>query len=336
MPQTPNQLVKQQNLNLVRTLLRAHSPATKARLAALSGLSVVTLGSLIAQLRKNGEVLEDALLPSDGGRPARAYRFNSDYAHVLALFVLQAEGEYRLYASVCDLMGNELRHEEAAVRPDLRAQLLAAAAAYRQADAQLRAIAIGIPGQAVDGTVLFCDAPGLAGTPLQALAEAQTDCCVLIENDMNAAVYGFACRTAPKADECTVGMYFPLRKGPGAGILLGGRLLRGKQGMSGELGGLPLAVDWEHPPIPFEQVISDCVQAVAAVLAPERVIVYREGLDRAALVDCMRRSWAELPVRPTLVTTEALAPDYALGMRRLALSLVLPPITQRDERNQQP
>ncbi|MEG1891684.1 MAG: ROK family protein [Clostridia bacterium] len=331
MPQTPNQQVKQQNLHLVRMLLYAHSPATKAQLAALSGLSVVTLGSLIAQLRKTGEVLEDALLPSDGGRPARAYRLNGDYAHALTLFVLQKNGEYMLYRSVCDLMGKELQREETVCLAALHAQIPAVAASCCQADPQIRVIAIGIPGQAMAGTVRFCDAPGLVGTPLQTLVQAQTGCRVLIENDMNAAAYGFACRTLPKEDECTVGMYFPLCKGPGAGILLGSRMLRGKLGMSGELGALPHSIDWEHPPAPFEQVISDCVQAVTAVLAPERVIIYREGLNLAALESCMNRCWAELPIRPELVTTEALAPDYALGMRRLALDLLLPPITKRSQ-----
>ncbi len=331
MPQTPNQQVKRQNLDRVRALLLRLGVATKARLARESGLSVVTLGGLMAELCARGEAAEDALIPSDGGRPARAYRYNADYAHALSLCVLQRNGEEALYASVVNLLGETVRAETLPLKRPAPGALLDDAARFSERDPLIASAGVGIPGQAVNGRVLFCDLPELAGVALQALMEERLGCPVAVENDMNAAAYGYACRARPRADECTVGVWFPVGKAPGAGILLGSRLLRGQNGMAGELGCLPLEVDWANPPEPFERVICDCLRAVTAVLAPERVIVYREGLNRGELLAWMERTWSGTPARPQIVTDESLAPDYELGVRRLALARLLPR-TEADER----
>ncbi|MEG1968289.1 MAG: ROK family protein, partial [Clostridia bacterium] len=324
MPQSANQQVKQHNRNRIRELMRQKGSATKQQLSTLSGLSVVTLGTLMAELLETGEVLEGAAVSADFGRPATVYHFAADHAHVLACCFLQHKGADVLALSVADLQGKVLCQAECALKADVPKQLLAITKSYLQKDPSISAVGIGIPGQAVNGKVLFCDIGSLAGVSLQKLLEEQTHLPIVIENDMNATVYGYACRVQPKEDECTVGVYFPLNQGPGAGILLGRRLLRGQNGMSGELGQLPMPVDWAKPPEPFEAIISDFLQAINAILAPERMIVYREEINTECLEACIQRSWPSIAVRPTIVTHAELAPDYALGMRMLTLKQLWP------------
>lgn len=71
-------LVKEINLNMLRNILKAEKIASKPQLAELTGLSVVTINSLVNILVTNGEIIEDVTLPSNGGRPAVAFRFNRE------------------------------------------------------------------------------------------------------------------------------------------------------------------------------------------------------------------------------------------------------------------
>ena len=326
---TPSQLGKQRNLDAVRTLLRERRTATCAELARLSGLSVVTMGALIRELVAGGEAVPDGRLPSEGGRPSQVYRFNAGHAHALALCVLQKHGETLLLASVADLQGTVLSQSQTRLHGDEAELLMVFARDACQKDGLIRSIGVGIPGQAAGGTVRFCDVASFTGLSLCERLAEQTGCVVTLENDMNAAVYGYACRGGPKEDECTVGVYFPPDNGPGAGVLTGRALLGGKGGMAGELGNLPLSVDWLHQREPFEPVISDCLQAVAAVLSPHRVILYREGLNLAALEACMQERWPPVLLKPELVTDEALLPDYERGVRQLALEKLWPAPQER-------
>ncbi len=337
LPHSPNQQVKLQHLNQIRTLLRKHTTATKTQLAQWSGLSVVTLGSLIGHLSRTGEVFPDALLPSDCGRPAQVYRFNADLSHALAICVYQQENGsgYGLLLSITDLQGRAVWRSSAPTA-DVNT-LLAQAAAACERDPLIASIAVGIPGIPLGDRVLSCDETALEGVALKGLLAERTQRPVVIVNDMNAAVYGYAQRTPPGAG-CTVGVYFPNGICPGAGILLDGKLVPGSGGRAGELGSLPLGIDWASPPKLFEQAVSDCLQTIAAVIAPHRVVIYREGLDVQAVKACMNDRWPAALARPALSHLETLIPDYALGVERLALAQLWPadsgalsPDTRKDQ-----
>lgn len=83
------------NSNLLRTMntravihaLKEERRATKQRLAQLTGLSSVTVGTALEHLLQTGEALPDNIVPSNGGRPAQSYRFNAAYRYGLALYI---------------------------------------------------------------------------------------------------------------------------------------------------------------------------------------------------------------------------------------------------------
>lgn len=325
MPQTPNQQVKRQHLDRIRTLMRLHTTATRAELSRMTGLSVVTLGALLTQLEREGEVYSDGLLSSEGGRPACVYRFNADHRHALALCIVQREQDYELLVSTVDLQGRVLLSQSMALGADPLGTVLEAARRARREDPLVASVAAGIPGQAVEGTIRLCDVPALTGVRLADLLSSQTGVPALVENDMNAAVYGYALQ-APPGEGCTAGVYFANRQGPGAGVLIDGRPVRGLCGMAGELGFLPLGVDWRDPPAPFESAVSDCLQALTAVLAPAQIILYCEGFDLMALEKLMRERWPAAMPRPRITLRQSVVPDYEAGVRRLALEPLWPAI----------
>ena len=105
-------LMKEINLNAVRRAMRRLETATKPQLAAETGLSVVTIASLIRELTQRGELTEEALAPSTGGRPASVYRFDYTYRLALVLHLHEREGLDTVFASVVDLRGRPLLRQQ--------------------------------------------------------------------------------------------------------------------------------------------------------------------------------------------------------------------------------
>ena len=79
--------MKQENLSVLRNVFLKQHSATKPQLAKLSGLSVVTVNSLIHELLETGEVIQKQMLPSGGGRPALQYQYNGRYKMALTAYM---------------------------------------------------------------------------------------------------------------------------------------------------------------------------------------------------------------------------------------------------------
>ena len=98
-------------------------------------------------------------------------------------------------------------------------------------------IGVGVPGQVdpLTGTVSFAVNLGIDGSPVplgQHLAET-FDATVIVENDTRAAALG-AWRTL--APDTSVLIYLGIGTGVAAGVVIDGRIHRGREGLAGEIG----------------------------------------------------------------------------------------------------
>lgn len=107
-------LMKEVNKNIIRKVLKSERKATKQRLSELTGLSTVTIGSIIQQLLETNEVYEDELIPSNGGRTAHSFCYNGDYNHVLVIYTHEDEDENKdtVYVRVINLLGECIYKED--------------------------------------------------------------------------------------------------------------------------------------------------------------------------------------------------------------------------------
>jgi len=227
-------------------------PLTRAAIAAATGLSAPTVGTLSAELVRLGLLSELGRGPSTGGRRPRSLQFNAQYG-VVAGIVLDA-ATTRL--AVADLAGEMLATAETKTPRDegperllgwmsgqIRALLPVAGVAGGRG---LLAVAAGLPG-AVDrerGTVVglmpgFRNWENLAvGTYLERLVDAP----VVVENDVKLAVLGEHWRGAAQGhDTCA---FISLGVGIGAGILIGGELHRGHHSLAGEIAVMCMASEY--------------------------------------------------------------------------------------------
>jgi glucokinase len=128
----------------------------------------------------------------------------------------------------------------------------------------VRAISVSVPGLArANGTVWAPNIPGWTRWPLAASLKRQFGLPVVVESDRNAFVTGEAWQGAAKNSRDVV--FLIIGTGIGAGILSGGRLLRGSRELAGAVGWM--AVRDKFAPI-YEKV--GCLEAHLAGRALSR------------------------------------------------------------------
>ena len=108
-----------EHMDSVRAALLERGSATRAELAAQTGLSAMTVGKLLAAMELRGEVRQDELLRQSCGRPSIVARYRGDFAHFATVTVAQREGESVFAFSVFNLFGERV-HRDERVMEDVR------------------------------------------------------------------------------------------------------------------------------------------------------------------------------------------------------------------------
>jgi hypothetical protein len=317
-------MMKHINLNIVREVMQQIKTATKPQLASRTKLSVVTINALIQDLCDCGELIQDKIIPSNGGRPAQAYRYNYNFKLALVLSIKEMKGQELISATIINLE-NEIVLKEENILPVIDKQhVLQLIARLVAAYPSIHMIGIGIPGQAVDGNITVSSHEELIHSSLIREIESEFQMHVLVENDVNAAISGYYTQHhMDTKGQDVAGIYFPNRYPPGMGMVLNGQIIRGKNGMFGEIKYLPYSPDWKKDMSKedFTEQVCRILQTVNAVIAPHQIVIYQERVEREVL-DSGWRQYAEQHVMPTLpeiVHQNSFQEDFEAGLRGLVL-----------------
>ena len=316
--------VRNHNLQTIRSALRSLRQATKPQLAEHTGLSVMTVNTLVKILHERGEaeLLED-FLPSgseEGGRPARQYRYLADRLMALVMCFYEEAGENRMELGVENLLGDIVFSEKVAcheVSPEL---LLETIRRYQEKYPNLALVMMGLPGVEVDGVMAVIDYPALKGLRLREQLESFAGLPVCLVNDINAAVSGYGMTLGQAAkDETVVGIYWPRNYPPGAGILLKGELYKGRDGLAGEIS---CAFD-RSTCMPEEVSAGQVAEKIVSFVRfwnPHRIVLYHEGITPDMEGEFKSLCAASLPERfmPKLILGRPLREDYRRGIHALA------------------
>ena len=256
--------LRRHNLGLVLAALRAAGGASRAELAARTGLTRATVATLLEPLLGAGVLAEDAATPRGVGRPSRAVRYAAGGpvalgvavdVETLAVCAVGLDGVVRahrrhardhrelgpdpvfdgaaaLAAEVCGEVGARVLGAGLA----LPALLSTAAGAAHRADRALAAAdsAVVDADSAVvgAGSPVVLRAPNLprldGSRPADALA-ARLGLPVTVDNEATLGALAHL-DLAPNLVYVSAGI------GVGGGIVLDGRVYRGARGLAGELG----------------------------------------------------------------------------------------------------
>ena len=317
-------LMKELNKRQLRRILRQCKEATKPELADRTGLSVVTINSLLEDLLKTGEVVQSGLAPSGGGRPSTRYQYRPDYRYAVLLYGHQSEGRNLMHLAVVNLMGECVWRKEEYFDEILLESFEAVLDDVIGRFPEIGLLAFGLPGEVVDDVVTIHDYQALVGPEFMAHYKERYHLPVVFENDINAMTYG-ACREGDVEKATVAGIYLPRIYPPGAGLVIQGKIYYGTSHCAGELAGLPVPVSWDSLDYGRENDVLENLKLLTAVygftVAPETLIFYGDFFTEE-LQEQLRAFSGRLlegKFHMDLIFAENLERDYEEGMKRLAL-----------------
>ena len=324
-----SRMIRQMNHRALWSAMLQYQKATKPELSQYTGLSQATVNHLIAEMEQRGEVIDLGEVPSNGGRPSRQYGFHASLSKAGILFGHRKNNEHFLHALVIDLNGTPLFQKKqgfSEIHPDTLYPWMDEMKAKHP---EISLFSFGLPGEEENGEIVINDYQELVGISFLEKVRQRYRCEVLFENDVNAAVTGFACENPTSAS--VAALYFPRQFGPGAGLLLNGRLHRGKNHFAGEMYAIPEANDMKN--LDFqntEKVVRQVGQIIAvycSVIAPDSFVLYgdfwtpeiKTGIS-VYIQEVLRGKF-----QPNLQFIEKIEPDFCRGMIELSLQQIRAP-----------
>lgn len=318
-------VMKEINTNLVRHVLKARKQATAQQIAQATALSVVTVGAVLQELAAQGEIKAGELVPSGGGRPAQSYRYDFAYAYALIMFPDEWEGRMTLRHAVVDLAGTPVYESSVPVAHVDLASLTGIAAPLIERYPTIGAVGIGHPGVESGGRIIVSDCELLLGTSPVSYFESLYQLPATVENDVNCAAVGFG---AGKGHGTLVYLYFPDRRPPGAGVIIDGKLYKGKGSFAGEVKSIPLGVVW-GPELyrsfdAFCDAAARLVAAICSLINPELVVLNGSFIGKSHIASVLERCHRLLPpeILPMVFLSDTFTADYQWGLTVRTLGLL--------------
>ncbi|MCJ8006479.1 ROK family protein [Lederbergia wuyishanensis] len=219
----------------IRATLLEQGSSTKVELSDALGISFPTISKFLSKMEKEGEIISVGLDQSSGGRRAKRYAYNPEHMLGLAIFLERTETNF----SIFNCLG-KVKEQSKTNSVDNIDKLTKLIEGIFLKYPKISSIAIGVPGSVDNGRVFFIpDYEYFQDVDLKKYFEDYFSIPVVVENDMNAAVLGYYKYKAIKEDQSMIYLSYG-QNGPGSGILINGKVVRGSTFFSGEVSFVPL------------------------------------------------------------------------------------------------
>lgn len=255
-------------------LLRDGVPRTRAELAKSTGLARSTIAARVDELMRMGLITPVADGVSTGGRPPSQFALNPAAKVVVAADV----GASHATVAITDLTGSVLaEHSEPldiALGPVPVLTWLVESATtlldrVGRDHSHVAAIGIGVPGPVEHSTGQPVNPPIMPGWDrfdIPGWLNQHLDVPVLVDNDVNIMALGERSVAWPGVEHL---MFVKIATGIGAGLISGGTLQRGAQGVAGDIGHVQVA---RAADVPCRCGNRGCLEAIAAGPAIARTL----------------------------------------------------------------
>ena len=247
-------------------LLRDGQPRTRAELATVTGLARSTIASRVDSLMNLGLVSPVGDAISTGGRPSSQFALNPTARLVLAADL----GASHATLAVTDLSGTTLGEHRGAIDiadgPEhvlgwMVEQGRAILASIDRDASDLIAIGIGLPGPVQHSSGRPINPPIMPGWDrfdVPGWVQQHLEVPVLVDNDVNIMALGERAFAWQSTEHF---MFVKVATGIGSGVISGGRLQRGAQGIAGDIGHVQIA---RGAGIPCHCGNRGCLEAMAS------------------------------------------------------------------------
>lgn len=314
--------IREQNLLTIRKALHKAQIATISQLKESTGLSVVTINKLILALLATGEVHENGYMTTGSGRPATAYKFNATYKLMLIVSCYKRGGHDYAGYSIHDLFGECIERREELLSNIHTDEFRIGIERSLERYDKIAIIGISMPSDTIGGRVASAIRHDPRSKRLAKHLENRFHVPVFFETDINAATLG--CHKRYPDHHYVSGLVLVPGRAPACGFCYQGALLRGKDGMAGEVRFFPMYNDvgvLPTEPQQADELAQRTIRAVMCVLNPSLLVIYSESL-KSGIADRLKKklgSEAEVALLPKIEINERIRDDIVSGMVTLCL-----------------
>ena len=255
-------------------LLRDGVPRTRAELAKSTGLARSTIAARVDELMRMGLITPIAESVSTGGRPPSQFALNPSARLVLAADI----GASHATVAITDLTGAILIEHSEPLDVTLGPERVltwvvenaeALLGRIGRSTADVAAIGVGVPGPVEHSTGQPVNPPIMPGWDrfdVPGWVRQHLDVPVLVDNDVNIMALGERAVAWPGVQHM---MFVKVATGIGAGVISGGTLQRGAQGIAGDIGHVRVA---RGAGVPCHCGNMGCLEALASGPAIARAL----------------------------------------------------------------
>lgn len=315
------------NIELVRKVLRQRFSGTKNSLSKDTGLSVSSCRNILEDMLETGEVVENDLISSNGGRPSRGFLYNKDFSYVGVLYFRLEGSKQTIYYGVLNSIGEIIEESSSDFDQIIYDSVDDIISYLTKKYSRLNSISIGVPGVVVNGKIELCDVKKLSYFPIKEVIESKYNLSVIVENDVNSCVLGYYHTNVVGTSESSVYIYFPVSGSPGTGIVINGKVLRGDNNFAGEIGFLPIGVDYkdqgqlQENREEFYIYVTKIILSINSIINPKNIVLSWEMFDDDSF-SIIKENVKKLSVEghdPLLTYNTNIHLDFMNGLSFLAL-----------------
>ncbi|HEX5284603.1 MAG TPA: ROK family protein [Bryocella sp.] len=311
-----NKMPRRVNTKLILDVLRKHQPVSRVDLARLSGLQPSTVSLIVEELVHEHWLDEGEFVKGAMGRRPQLLSLSHDRC-VIAIDIHPRQTTL----AVVDITGTIVWQDQVESSPDPDESVRRLIAAVREvrrkhSDRTCAGIGICVPGRTDPAAEHLIFAPNLHW-PILALKsrmQSATQLPVHMDNVANACALleVWQSQSAEPHDLVVV----EVSEGLGTGLYINGGIARGRGGMAGEFGHIPV----EQKGIPCSCGNRGCWETVAA--EPAAVRYYREKVRRKPLVSFPELlNLAASGDRDSISALRTMARQLGRGMQMIAAAL---------------
>ncbi|OQX95002.1 hypothetical protein B6I21_07690 [candidate division KSB1 bacterium 4572_119] len=238
------QLVKKLNENNVLNLIRENGPISRNELAKQSKISKVAISEIVNRLDEAGYILEigKGKSTSKGGKRPILLKLNPKAGYVVGVEIKITHTNIALANIESNIKEISLLEDEAGLPMDVTVPKIidridGLLKKHKIKKTKLRSIGISLPGflDYEKGAIQYAETLiGWAQLPLASRFIDYYQIPIILENDVNTITLAEKSLGAGQGKSNIICLW--IGEGIGAGIIMGGQLIRGENGNAGEIG----------------------------------------------------------------------------------------------------